>query len=56
MRYDGTLTIDGQPFWQETHMKHVETIRDKYAMKAIKQSKPLIEKKIESKHGQTKRR
>lgn len=53
MQFDSTLTISGKPFWEETHMKHVRTIREKYAISA-KKPKPLIENKIESKHGQTK--
>ena len=48
------LTINGKDYWQETHHKHVQTIREKYAMKQINKPKATQLKTITSKNGQTK--
>ena len=44
MTFDGTLTINGLPYWEETHLKNVQTIKEKYRMKELAKSLDLLDK------------
>ena len=44
MTFDGTLTINGLPYWAETHLKHVQTIREKYRIKDLSKRLDLLDK------------